>query len=88
MASSQGAVDTSRLRLIKKNAAAPPRRFVPVAGSRVMAQYDNGEWYEARITATSRAEDGSARWVVKFNEDGLVQHLPVERLRAPAGAAS
>ena len=80
---SLGAVDPSRLKLLKK---AQPRRFVPAAGSRALAQHDNGEWYDARITATSRAEDGSARYVVKFDEDGLVQHLLLERLRAPNAA--
>ena len=52
----------------------------------MLAQYDNGEWYAAKVRATSRAADGAQLYVVAFDEDGLVQHLPAQRLRAPRTA--
>eukprot|EP00900_Chrysochromulina_parva_P021854 jgi/Chrpa1/4301/Chrysochromulina_OHIO_Genome00001885-RA len=77
-------VDHSKLALVKRSAK--PRPFVPTPGGRVLAQYDNGEWYAAKVRATSRAADGAQLYVVAFDEDGLVQHLPAQRLRAPRTA--
>ena len=77
-------VDHSKLALVKRSSK--PRPFVPTPGGRVLAQYDNGEWYAAKVRATSRAADGAQLYVVAFDEDGLVQHLPAQRLRAPRTA--
>ena len=77
-------VEHSKLALVKRSLK--PRPFVPTPGGRVLAQYDNGEWYAAKVRATSRAADGAQLYVVAFDEDGLVQHLPAQRLRAPRTA--
>ena len=57
------------------------RRFEPVPGAWVLAERADGELSKARVTATSRAMDGGARFVCKFEAGGAVLHLPVEKLR-------
>ena len=66
---------------------AAPKRFEPVPGAHVMARFSNGEFYKARVTAMSRSESGAPVCVVKFEEDGLVLHVPVEHVRPQHGAA-
>ena len=94
------AVDPSKLKLLHRKTAAgasggggggfgraAPKRFEPVPGAHVMARFSNGEFYKARVTAMSRSESGAPVCVVKFEEDGLVLHVPVEHVRPQHGAA-
>ena len=48
-----------------------------------MARFSNGEYYRARVTAMSRADNGSPQCVVKFDDDGVVLHVPVEHVKPP-----
>ena len=84
--------DPSRLRLLKQGqqsgktlgggfGKAALKRFEPTPGAVCEAQYSNGCFYKARITATSRADDGSQLYVVRFEDDGITAHLPAEKLR-------
>ena len=81
------AVDPARLKLLHRKTAAAAARFDPVPGARVMAQFTNGEYYRGRVTAMSRADDGAPLCVVKFEEDGLVRHVPVAHVKPLHGAA-
>ena len=84
--------DPSRLRLLKQGQqsgktlgggfARRVKRFEPTPGAVCEAQYSNGCFYKARITATSRADDGSQLYVVRFEDDG---HGASARGEAEAG---
>ena len=76
----------SSLRLLKSK---PPRpKFEPAPGMACEALYTNGEWYRAKLTATSRATDGSERFVARFEDDGVTLHLPRESLRRAVDRAA
>ena len=76
------AYDPSKMRLLKAKTGA--RRFEPTPGATCEAQFTNGEWYTAKIMATSRADDGSQTFVTRFEDDGVTLHLRPEMLRRAA----
>ena len=74
--------DASKLKLIhRKTGGVAGGPYAPAPGCFCSAQFGNGEYYRAKVTATSRADDGSLRYVVRFEDDGVTLHLPIEKLR-------
>ena len=80
-------LDPSKLKLLHRKTGGgggAARPFVPAPGINVLAEQREGEWGGGRITATSRAMDGSERFVVKFDGDGATMHLPPSKLKRAA----
>ena len=68
--------------------SASSRPFVPAPGVAVLAELGKGgEYARGKITATSRADDGSTQFVVKFERSGQVLHLPADKIRRANSAA-